>query len=363
MVDTALRVKLVADASGLKKTIDGAMKTGLMVTGGIAAAGFIIKGIKEALAPLIKASPYLESAFNIWKTAFNMFFRPFANFLASILMPLGILLIKFILWMQKSDWGKTLLIISGALLSWKLVNGALKVTGVVAQAVAGATGAGAGAAAGVASGVAGSSIITLVKTALLAIGAGLLVTAVTAVVGSGILLALIPLAIYSAGNWIYNKMKENRFTVPGLEDKGSVSELATETDKTIGVKSITDVMNDAKIAATETGMQMNTVIDTTSSGIQEDLIPNIEEIALAFDGDVGKLVDFKLAWKITMKQMNESSTTYLPAIVTEFTKIKTEANSAKTKVDELQKSIDKLGSTSPTSVISNVISRLVRVKV
>lgn len=160
MVDTALRVKLVADASSLKKSIEGAisnydasfdkkpqkweldtyqeiktMRKSQFDLGKFIIGGGIFLGMVKALSTI---SPYLKASTEIWKTAFGMFFRPFANFLAAILMPLGILLIKFILWMQKSDWGKTLLAISSGIIALSLAFEAWKIVSSIEEILTGA---------------------------------------------------------------------------------------------------------------------------------------------------------------------------------------------------------------------------------
>jgi len=66
--------------------------------------GIVGAAIAGILSILSKASPYLKGILNIFGRAFLMFFRPFGDFLATLLRPMAILLMKaavaFIKWLR-----------------------------------------------------------------------------------------------------------------------------------------------------------------------------------------------------------------------------------------------------------------------
>ncbi len=89
------------------KDIPGGISKGIMGGGGGGVGGFIGKatvamgallvigeGVKKIVNVLKESSPYLKGIFNVFGRAMTMFFRPFGDFLASLLKPLALILMK-----------------------------------------------------------------------------------------------------------------------------------------------------------------------------------------------------------------------------------------------------------------------------
>lgn len=115
--------------AGISKSLKGAA----LKLGAIAAATAVLIGIMK------KSSPYLQGILSIFGRAFTIFFRPFGDFLATLLRPLAIWLMKMAV----------------AFLKWTR-------TGAGGTSVAGATGAAGGALAGAAIG----SVVPGIGTAI-----------------------------------------------------------------------------------------------------------------------------------------------------------------------------------------------------
>ena len=132
----------------LEKFAGSTVKAGL--TGGIATTGlaFSFNQITQAFNKLLSIvgdmSPALQGSFKVLSTALGLFFKPFADFLGMLLMPVAIKLLKFIMWLQGSEWGKLVLTISGGLAAVVTAVGALNLAQGISNVLTGpltATGA------------------------------------------------------------------------------------------------------------------------------------------------------------------------------------------------------------------------------
>ena len=91
--------KIAGISGGQKGTASPGISKGLS---GIATKlGAVSLAVGAAVGLLAKASPYLKGILSIFGRAFMIFFRPFGDFLATLLRPLAILLLKLaVAWMK-----------------------------------------------------------------------------------------------------------------------------------------------------------------------------------------------------------------------------------------------------------------------
>ena len=109
-----LKLRILADLSKLKTDLDKLFKEKLKIgVGGdgggggitgklglgklaIIAGGILVvaAGVKKLVKGLAQASPFLKGIFSMFKRATVLFFRPFGDFLATLLRPLAILLLR-----------------------------------------------------------------------------------------------------------------------------------------------------------------------------------------------------------------------------------------------------------------------------
>jgi len=108
-----IRLKVIADLKQLKSDlnkfmkekfkigIEGDKKGGMLAKLGLGKLALISGGVlalvgimKKMNRKLLESSPYLKGVFSMFKRASIHFFRPFGDFLATLLKPLAILLLR-----------------------------------------------------------------------------------------------------------------------------------------------------------------------------------------------------------------------------------------------------------------------------
>ena len=194
----------------LEKFAGNTVKAGL--TGGIAttslAFGFnqITQAFDKLLDIVGNMSPALQGSFKVLSNALGTFFKPFADFLGMLLMPVAVKLLKFIMWLQGSKWGELVLTISGGLAAIVTAISALKLGGAITSAVTG------GATSGVGGAVTGGSIGSAITSAITGISAGTLtataaslVTVVAGAIGIG---SIVRSALGYKPTWVETTIKE-----------------------------------------------------------------------------------------------------------------------------------------------------------
>ena len=91
--------KIAGISGGTKGTTSPGISKGL--SGIVTKLGAVSLAVGAAVGLLAKASPYLKGILSIFGRAFMIFFRPFGDFLATLLRPLAILLLKLaVAWMK-----------------------------------------------------------------------------------------------------------------------------------------------------------------------------------------------------------------------------------------------------------------------
>jgi len=200
MPEVGLRVKIKADASELKKELEKAIGTfetafaqpklrkwekdvieemqemnkrsGIMnqllgLGVGVGVVGILIKGFKEVRGTLedLLGKP-MQGVFEVLSKTLQIFFLPFSIFLASLLMPVAVWLLKVVMWMNKNM--PEVLIILGAILTTLIALKAIEIGRGVIGAITGGGGV-----AGVAAGALGAGALAKVTTTIVsAISAG-----------------------------------------------------------------------------------------------------------------------------------------------------------------------------------------------